>query len=724
MADQRFASRTVAVLASVAASIAFAAAAGWVFDVELLRTFHVGSSMKPNTALGVFCCGVSLWLIVQGSNRVMTAARLAAAIAGLVGVVTLLAHLAGLPPTVDQLLWHSSQPLRMSPASATCLTLTAFELLLITWNRHRLWVQVCAALTLLISSTAFVAYTYGLSSLFNVPFLSTTAMQTSLSFSVLAVGVLLHTREGALTRPFMGPSASATLGRRLGLAVLVVPWFLAYAVLSLSMHFNLELRFATAMLGVLTMLVLVVVVAWLTMVVWRHEQDFGITLDSIGDGVLLTDVQGRVVRLNPVAQKLTGWSVEAARGLPADQVFNIINETTRVKVVSPVDRVLREGVVVGLANHTLLIDKAGVERPIADSGAPVRAPDGTLQGVVLVFRDMTGEAESRRQLERTAANLKSVMDANPVGLMALREGLVVYANPSTASILGFERPEQVVGQQYLDLLPVDDEVLARRRVSEWNAGRVPEPRRLRFKGPLGERLVDSHPLPDPVELDGRPAALTMLSLVSDREGLEHRVARQTTFAFNGAELSRALAEARFDLPQILNTVARLVSNSPEEVSLVRLWSKDNTQMSASVAFHAKNPQLLELAQRFNTPSRTAGLNALLLKEGKALILTRETFRQNASPEALATLGEAIPNSLVLVPMRAGGQVLGLLAIARFESLPFDDDDVRFLQDMADRAGQAVLNALVRRRDLCARGQRARSRSPSVDRSAAAAQPEA
>ncbi|MHC1728385.1 MAG: PAS domain S-box protein [Syntrophobacteraceae bacterium] len=119
----------------------------------------------------------------------------------------------------------------------------------------------------------------------------------------------------------------------------------------------------------------------------RHR----ITLEAIGDGVIATDDRGRVELLNPVAECLTGWNDEDARGKPLEEVFRIVSEQTRVAVENPVARVLREGMVVGLADHTLLIAKDGTERPIANSGAPIRADDETLTGVVLVFRDHSVE---------------------------------------------------------------------------------------------------------------------------------------------------------------------------------------------------------------------------------------------------------------------------------------------------------------------------------------------
>jgi PAS domain S-box-containing protein len=108
----------------------------------------------------------------------------------------------------------------------------------------------------------------------------------------------------------------------------------------------------------------------------EREEILRVTLHSIGDAVITTDLEGRISDLNPVASSLTGWSLEEARQQPLANVFRIVNEDTREPVENPAVRALRDGTVVGLANHTLLIDKHGNERPIDDSAAPIRDDEG------------------------------------------------------------------------------------------------------------------------------------------------------------------------------------------------------------------------------------------------------------------------------------------------------------------------------------------------------------
>lgn len=142
----------------------------------------------------------------------------------------------------------------------------------------------------------------------------------------------------------------------------------------------------------------------------ESEARYHTTLTSMGDGLIATDAAGRVTFMNRVAETLTGWHQDEAGGKPLTEVFVIINEETRQPVENPVARVLRDGAVVGLANHTLLIGRDGVERPIADSGAPIRT-DPDITGVVLVFRDQTEERETARALSESETRVRAKLDS-------------------------------------------------------------------------------------------------------------------------------------------------------------------------------------------------------------------------------------------------------------------------------------------------------------------------
>jgi two-component system, cell cycle sensor histidine kinase and response regulator CckA len=148
------------------------------------------------------------------------------------------------------------------------------------------------------------------------------------------------------------------------------------------------------------------------------ERRYATTLASIGDGVIATDRHATVTFLNPVAERLTGWPASDAVGAPLADVFRICNESTRATVENPVDRVLREGVVVGLANHTILTARHGAEVPIDDCTAPIVDDRGASVGAVLVFRDISEQRRQEAEQARLREMLQEASKINSIGRLA------------------------------------------------------------------------------------------------------------------------------------------------------------------------------------------------------------------------------------------------------------------------------------------------------------------
>ena len=139
----------------------------------------------------------------------------------------------------------------------------------------------------------------------------------------------------------------------------------------------------------------------------RHrEENHRLTLQSIGDAVIATDNQGRITRMNQVAESLTGWQFEEARGKSLTEVFSVVNAETREAVIDPVQDVLAKGKIRGLANHTVLVARDGSERQIADSASPIQDDNGQVVGVVLVFQDVTEQYRQQEALQEKEALLE------------------------------------------------------------------------------------------------------------------------------------------------------------------------------------------------------------------------------------------------------------------------------------------------------------------------------
>lgn len=177
-----------------------------------------------------------------------------------------------------------------------------------------------------------------------------------------------------------------------------------------------------------------------------------VTLSSIGDAVIATDTQERVTYLNEVAQQLTGWTQEDAEGMPLVSVFPILNEQTRRPIENPVEKVLREGVVVGLANHTILIAKDGEERPIDDSAAPIKDAAGKIIGVVLTFRDVTEQRRVERDIRQSEARNRAILEGALDCVITMdHEGKVIEFNPAAEKTFGYSR-YQVIGEDLSEFI--------------------------------------------------------------------------------------------------------------------------------------------------------------------------------------------------------------------------------------------------------------------------------
>lgn len=184
----------------------------------------------------------------------------------------------------------------------------------------------------------------------------------------------------------------------------------------------------------------------------NREQNLSVTLQSIGDAVITTDIVGKITNMNYVAEELTGYKCEEAVGVMLTDVFNIVNSNTRAKVENPVERVIREGEIIGLANHTVLISRNGREYQIADSAAPIKERNGDIFGVVLVFRDQTEEYNSQMRLEESEKKLRMIFDSSPdaITVSKLADGKFIDFNNSFSTLSGYTK-EEALGKSAVEL---------------------------------------------------------------------------------------------------------------------------------------------------------------------------------------------------------------------------------------------------------------------------------
>ena len=418
--------------------------------------------MKFNTAGGLTLAGAALWW------RQRPALRLGlATLVTLFGALTLGEYVSGHDWGIDQFLFREvpTPPMaaytlgRMAPSTALCFLLCGVALM---YGRGTI-AQAFAVGVVAVAGFALVGYATGVEYLHHLPGYISMALNTTAAFVLLAAGIVCATPEGMVSTAMRSRGAGRVLWLGFGLltVLLVALGTVAAARLqSIAVEVDALTKLArhpdaiaafdartgdtlrelqTAEAWGLVVLVAGVVVALVTSgtvarAVLGHEQSLresavesarqkellAVTLASIGDAVIVTDKEGRVTFLNGEAGRLTGWRPDEAEGRPLLEVFNIMNEQTRQPVESPVDNVLRLGSVVGLANHTTLIARDGRETPIDDSGAAVRQADGTVHGVVLVFRDIT----ERKQIEERIGRQVEELRAGNAELTRLSQAMV------------------------------------------------------------------------------------------------------------------------------------------------------------------------------------------------------------------------------------------------------------------------------------------------------------
>ncbi len=256
--------------------------------------------------------------------------------------------------------------------------------------------------------------------------------------------------------------------------------------------------------------------------------EFRTTLYSIGDAVITTDAEGLVKQMNQVAERLTGWPEEEARGKRLDEVFHILNEDSRAVAENPVWRVLKEGLVIGLANHTVLIGKDGTEHPIADSGAPIRDESGAIIGVVLVFRDQTQERAVQKTLRESEEKYRFLVEESFDGLFLTRGTKIGFTNSRLREMLGYEEGE-LEGKDHWVVYHPDYHAIVRSRAQARLRG---EPVANRYELKLQRKdgsSFDCELVAKKVDVGGEPGIQAWFRDITERKNSERAMQENLTF---------------------------------------------------------------------------------------------------------------------------------------------------------------------------------------------------
>jgi PAS domain S-box-containing protein len=293
-------------------------------------------------------------------------------------------------------------------------------------------------------------------------------------------------------------------------------------------------------------------------------------LQSIGDAVIVTDADTRVIRMNSVAERLTGWSIHEARNKPLGDVFQIVNEATRLPVENPADKVRRTGSVVGLANHTVLISKSGKVSPIDDSGAPIFDDNGEMIGIVLVFRNIGERRAAEREKEQITERLRQVLNATTDAVVGVdRNWIMTYLNPKAEELYSSNR--RILGRNVWETFP-NAFYEGSPYVEHYNRAmneRIPGGFDAHYPEPLNMWLhIDVYPTPEGIVTFSRDVTeerLARARLKQKSEQVESQLAEIET-VYRTAPIGLALFDTKdFRYLRLNNRQAEFFGLKPEDV---------------------------------------------------------------------------------------------------------------------------------------------------------------
>jgi PAS domain S-box-containing protein len=417
-----------------------------------------------------------------------------------------------------------------------------------------------------------------------------------------------------------------------------------------------------------------------------HREALRVTLASIGDAVITTDNESRVAYLNAVAETLTGWKQIDAEGRPLDEVFRIVNEGTRQPAENPAMRALKEGVIVGLANHTVLIRRDNTETAIDDSASPIQNEQGDVVGAVLIFRDISEQRAATRALEESEARKAAILNTALDGLITIdHRGMVIEFNPAAEQVFGYSRDE-ALGREMAELI-IPPKFRDQHRQGIAHFLRTGE-------GPLLNRRVevtavraDSTEFPvevsiTPTTTGDFPTFTGHIRDLTERRRIEQRLATQYI-------VSRALAETN----TLRDSASRILQAIGEHLSweVGALWFVDRheNRLRCAEVYHSPHVQALrfEAVCREHSFERGVGLPGRVWASGKAAWIPDVVHDANF-PRASVADAEGL-HAAFGFPILLDHEVLGVIEFFSHEIRQPDEDLLQMMTSIGSQLGQVI-----------------------------------
>ncbi len=398
------------------------------------------------------------------------------------------------------------------------------------------------------------------------------------------------------------------------------------------------------------------------------EEKLSVTLNSIGDAVIATDAQGCITLLNPLAEKLTGWTQAEAAGHPVDEVFHIIHKETRLPTPIPVMDTLNKGIIHGLANHTVVIARGGSECDIADSCTPIRDRDGYVIGAVLVFRDVTGEYAIQQALRDQQFYTRSLIESNIDALTTTDPaGIITDVNQQMMALTGCMRDE-LIGTPFKNYFT------------------NPELAEAGIRQVLNEKKISDYEL-TACAINGRETEVSYnATTFFDRDGKLQGVFAAARDVTERKRLDMVLHDKNAELESARQLAEK--ANLAKSIFLSRMSHELRTQLNAILGF----AQLLEIGTPPPTDTQTLRLHQIVKAGWYLLELINEILDLAVIESGKLSLSrEAVSLSEVMRECQSMIESQAVKHAIRMDFIPFDESWYAYAD--RTRVKQVLINLL-------------------------------
>ena len=703
------------VASGIVIAVGFLVLISALFDSSAPNILARLAAMQANTALAFVLSGISLWLgSTQTENRqVDRIAKGCAALIVLIGVLTLSEYIFNQDFGIDQLFFTDAQspesayPGRMSPFAALNFSLLGVALFLLDRHQYRWPVQVLSITALLISVLALLGYAYGVSALYQFFPYSSISIYTMLAFSILCVGILFARPEQGLMEIFSSDTLGGVLARRLVPAALVLPFFLGWLLLIGQRMGMYDSTFR------LVLYTLFIVIAY-TILIWRNagllqhtdqarqltqaqlsevrEREAAILYASL-DAVITIDSQGRILEFNPAAQKIFGYDRADALGREMSQL-----------IIPPA---LREQHQAGLAKYLATGDGPVLGKRIEMTGMRANGTEFPVEltitaitgGEQTIFTGFVREITQRRQAEEKIAYQAYLLEnVNDAVIGSDENSMIRFWNQAAEKMFGW-KAEEVVGRSGREILRSEFIDTDRQTVLKILA----EQGRWRGEAILyhknGTRVIMEVSSITLRDANGMITGYVSVNRdIAERKLVEQELRKNTVRTQALADMSRQLATVHLEYQSVLDATAQRTTELIGDACSIRLVSDDGQWLELASLYHPVPKTLALLREILGThPLRTdRGSVAQIIQTGQPVlipVLSPEQLKAIVPATSWSILEQISIHSLLTVPLRAQGGVLGTLTLVREQpNRPFTAEDQTFLQDLADRAALSIANS--------------------------------